>query len=356
MNRNLRRFFALFLSVVLVFGLTACGSNSSDTTQETTAGSIAGTTQNDSSVSYPVTVTDHLNRTVTITKAPERIVSGYYITTSLMIALGLQDKLVGVEAKADTRNIYSLAYNSSQIPSLPNVGTAKNFDLEGCVALNPDLVILPIKLKDSVEALEKLGITAIAVNPENQNKLSETITTVSTATNTVDKGTALNDYIQAAFADLENKLKNADTPSVYIASNSSFLSTAGPAMYQSFLAKQAGGSNVASTISDNYWANVSYEQILAWNPDYIFLAADASYTVESVLNDSNLAACNAVKNGHVYKLPNQWESIDSPVPAGFLGSFYMASVMHSDIVTLDSYKNLVIDFYKTFYGFTPDFK
>lgn len=356
MNRHLRRLFALCLSVILVFGLTACGLNSSDNSKETTADSMSGTTQDDTEVSYPVTVTDHLNRTVTITKAPERIVSGYYITTSLMIALGLQDKLAGVEAKADTRNIYSLSYNASEIPSLPNVGTAKNFDLEGCVALNPDLVILPIKLKDSVEALEKLGITVIAVNPENQQKLAETITMVSTAANTTARGTELNNYIQSAFADLEKKLKDTAAPSVYIASNSSFLSTAGPAMYQSFLMEQAGGSNVASSISDNYWANVSYEQILAWNPDYIFLAADASYTVESVLNDSNLADCNAVKNGHVYKLPNQWESIDSPVPASFLGSFYMASVLHSDIVTLDSYQNLVIDFYKTFYGFTPDFK
>ena len=29
--------------------------------------------------------------------------------------------------------------------------------------------------------------------------------------------------------------------------------------------------------------NVSYEQILAWNPDYIVIAADATYTVEDIL-------------------------------------------------------------------------
>ena len=51
-----------------------------------------------------------------------------------MIALGLDDKLVGVEAKADKRNIYKLS--APELTSLPSVGTAKEFDLEGCAALS----------------------------------------------------------------------------------------------------------------------------------------------------------------------------------------------------------------------------
>mgnify|MGYP000340960508 CR=1 FL=1 len=59
--------------------------------------------------SYPVTVTDQADRTVTIEKEPTKIVSGYYIPSSLLIALGLSDKVVGIEAKADKRPIYKLA-------------------------------------------------------------------------------------------------------------------------------------------------------------------------------------------------------------------------------------------------------
>ena len=36
---------------------------------------------------YPVTLTDHAGREVTIEDAPERLVSGYYISTSAVIAL-----------------------------------------------------------------------------------------------------------------------------------------------------------------------------------------------------------------------------------------------------------------------------
>ena len=50
--------------------------------------------------------------------------------------------------QADSRPIYSLA--APELLELPSVGTAKEFDLEGCAALEPDLVVLPLKLKEDV--------------------------------------------------------------------------------------------------------------------------------------------------------------------------------------------------------------
>ena len=124
-------------------------------------------------------------------------------------------------------------------------------------------------------------------------------------------------------------------------------------MYQNTLIENAGGVNVASEIDDSYWAEVSYEQILKWDPDYIILAADADYTVDDVLKDTNLADCKAVKNGNVYILPSDTEALDSPVPAGYLGSYYIASVIHSDIVSEEDFQTEAVNFYEKFYGFTP---
>ena len=95
------------------------------------------------------------------------------------------------------------------------------------------------------------------------------------------------------------------------------------------------------------------ERLLAWNPDYIIIAADATYSVDDVLNDANLADCNAVKNKKVVKLPGDIEAWDSPVPASFLGSIYIASVLHPEKVTKDFYEECVTKFYESFYGFTP---
>lgn len=353
---------AFVLAAAMALSLAACSSNAaSDSTTGAASSEAAATAEPEATpaaeeaaseeVSYPLTITDHLGREVTIEEQPKTLVSGYYITTSLMISLGLQDELVGVEAKAKSRNIYALS--APEIIDLPSVGSAKEFDLEGCAALQPDLVVVPVKLKDSIPAMEELGLTVLAVNPENQDLLFETIDMIAKATNTVAAGETLEYYISDALANLVDSLSGTEAPSVYLAGNSSLLETAGPAMYQSTLIENANGVNAAADVTDTYWAEVSYEQILAWNPDYIVLAADADYTVDSVLQDAALADCKAVQDGHVYQLPGDIEAVDSPVPASFLGSIYLASVLHPDCVTDADYQTAVTDFYSTFYGFTP---
>ena len=302
-----------------------------------------------SETSYPVTVTDQAGRQVTIESQPETLVSGYYITTSLLIALGLQDELVGIEAKADTRPIYALS--APELLELPSVGTAKEFDLEGCAALAPDLVILPLKLESAADSLAELGIPALLVNPEDQALLNEAVTLIGTATNTQARAQALLDFSAEQEQRLADTLAGAETPSVYLAGNSDFLSTAGDAMYQSDMIRMAGGVNAAAEITDTYWAEVSYEQVLAWDPDYIVLASDADYTVDDVLADPNLAGCAAVENGNVFQIPGDAEAWDSPVPGGILGAVWLSSVLHPDLCPEADSLAVIDEFYQTFYGF-----
>ena len=322
----MKRFLAMLLALSLALSLTVCVQ------------------------AEPVVLTDMAGREVSIEAVPERIVSGYYISTSTLIALGIQDKLVGIEAKADKRPIYKLSV--PELIELPNVGTAKEFNLEGCLALEPDLVILPLKLKNAAQTLEELGIPVLLVNPESQEQLMEMVALLGDATGTADRAGELADYIEAQEAALAELLADAGTPTVYLGGNSSLLSTAGQAMYQSDMIVRAGGVNVAAEIEDTYWVDISYEQLLAWDPEYIILASDASYPAEDVLADENLKDCTAVKNGNVYHLPADVESWDSPVPSGFLGSWWVASVLHGDLVTEADRDAVINEFYDTFYGFT----
>ena len=352
---------ALLLAAAMA--LTACGSTAAaSSTAASEAASVEATAAPEATatpeapaaetaVTYPLTVTDQLGREVTIEEEPKTLASGYYISTSLLIALGVQDELVGVEAKADKRNIYSLS--APEIQSLPSIGTAKEFDLEGCAALAPDLVIVPAKLKDSIPQMEEMGLTVLAVKPENQADLFGAIELLAQATNTVARGEELEMAIDSNLAALAEAVVATDAPSVYLAGNSSVLETAGPAMYQNTMIENANGTNAAS-VEDTYWAEVSYEQILDWNPDYIILASDAEYDVDSVLNDAALADCTAVKEGHVYQLPHAVEAVDSPIPASFLGSVYLASVLHPEQVTEEYYHAAADEFYGSFYGFTPE--
>lgn len=350
------RLAALFLAVAM--SVSACGNSSDNnaSTQNSSAASSEAATQATTAatteslkVTYPVTVTDQAGRTVTIEKEPTKLVSGYYISTSLLIALDLDDKMVGIEAKANKRPLYKLS--AKKIIDLPSVGTAKEFDLEGCIALQPDLVILPLKLKSAAESLEKVGIKAILVNPESEKLLDEMIEVVSTATNTKEKAKDLVSFIDDKKQVLANATKSEEAKTVYLAGNSSVLSTAGKNMYQSSMIAMAGGKNVAESIEDKSWAETSYEQILAWDPEYIIIAADAEYPVAEVLSNAALANCKAVKNGKVYKLPSDVEAWDSPVPSGILGSVWVANVLHPEAVSDKTAESIFEEFYERFYNF-----
>ena len=296
-----------------------------------------------------ISVVDQAGRTVLIKDEPQRIVSGYYITTSLLIALDLEDKIVGIENQGYKREIYSIS--APRLLDLPGLGTVKEFDIESCLALSPDLVILPLKLKSTAEKLESFGVNAIVVNPESQELVVQMIDLVGKATNTQDKANELIDFVFDKTNRLSFLLGNETKPTVYLAGNSNMLSTAGNAMYQSDMISLAGGQNVANEIDDTYWATISYEQLLAWNPEYIVIAAEANYTVQDVLNNPNVASCNAVKNGKVYKLPSKAEAWDSPVPGGILGAVWLSSILHPDKCSSAITNNIIDDFYETFYDF-----
>lgn len=302
---------------------------------------------------WPVTLTDQAGREVTLEAPAEKIVSGYYISTSACIALGLKDKLVGVEKKLI--NIYDLA--APEFANLPNVGSAKEFDLEGCLALEPDLVILPKKLKDAAETISGYGIPVLLVNPESQEDLVDMLSLIGQATGTQERSAALSGTYSVSaekLAGLCAGLTDADRPSVYLGGNGSILTTAPKDMYQADLIRLGGGANAGDTLDGDSWTEVSYEQILTMNPDVILLPSDASYTVDEVKGDPQLSSVTAVKDGAVYAMPNAFEAWDSPVPSCFLGSEWIMSVLHEDLFTLEDLRADAASFYQAFYGIEID--
>ncbi len=338
----MKKILSLLLVVAMTLSFAACAHTDGASTPISNQGS-------DPPGHYPLTVTDQAGRTITIEKEPQRLITAYYITTSLLIALDLEDRIVGIEKNPEKRAIYHLS--APELLALPQVGTAKELDMEAVVALKTDLLILPMKLKNAVPTLEKLGLTVLLVDPEDQQRLNGMIKLVGQATNRSDLAASLLDWIAQQQKFLADTLTDIHTPTVYLAGNSSMLKTAGDAMYQADMIRLAGGKNVAGQIPDTYWAEIDYEQLLAWDPDYIILAAEATYTVEDVLADPNLANCKAVVNGNVYRLPNQVEAWDSPVPGSMLGALWLANILHPDKLSDAESTARMNEFYETFYHF-----
>ena len=327
------RILSLLLAVCMLIGLAACAPAKE---LETTA----------------ITLVDQCARTVELDAPAQKVVSCYYVSSYAMMALGLSDRLVGIENKAASRPIYSMS--APQFLELPAVGTMKECNVELIASLTPDLVIMPKKLSESAETLAGLGIKVMLVNPENHKDLCGMIELIGKACGVSDKAQSLLSYYETQMAALEKMTENADKPTVYMGGNSSYLTAAPGAMYQSSLISLAGGTNVAAALEGNYWTEVSYETILAYNPDVIIIPSGADYTVEDIKNDAQLSALKAVKDGAIYAMPDGIEEWDSPIPSGILGAMWLTSILHPEKYAPAAFLADATAFYETFYGFTPD--
>ncbi len=347
--KRINKWLAMLLAVVMVLSFAACGK------EPTPAPQPEPTTD----VTYPVTVKDMAGREVTLEKQPERIVSGYYISSSACIALGLTDKMVGIEDKSAKRPIYKLA--APALIDLPNVGSAKAFDLEACIATEPDLVILPMKQKDTAQTLQEMGIATLLVLPESHEQLIEMFTLIGTATNTVKQAEKLISYYNtklSAVTELTRDIPDDEKPVVYLGSTSDILRTAPREMYQASLITTAGGKNAGDVLEGSSWTDIDNETFLTMNPDIIVIPTDnfavssPDYTAEDVMNNPTFSDVTAVKNGAVYQMPVGYEAWDSPVPSGILGTLWMLKTLHPELYPAEQFAADVNEFYTVFYGFS----
>lgn len=347
--KRINKWLAMLLAVVMVLSFAACGKEPTPAPQP----------EPTSDVTYPVTVKDMAGREVTLEKQPERIVSGYYISSSACIALGLTDKMVGIEDKSAKRPIYKLA--APALIDLPNVGSAKAFDLEACIATEPDLVILPMKQKDTAQTLQEMGIATLLVLPESHEQLIEMFTLIGTATNTVKQAEKLISYYNtklSAVTELTRDIPDDEKPVVYLGSTGDILRTAPREMYQASLITTAGGKNAGDVLEGSSWTDIDNETFLTMNPDIIVIPTDnfavssPDYTAEDVMNNPTFSDVTAVKNGAVYQMPVGYEAWDSPVPSGILGTLWMLKTLHPELYPAEQFAADVNEFYTVFYGFS----
>lgn len=295
-----------------------------------------------------VTVVDQLGREVELDGTPEKIVSSYYISTSLLINLGVQDKLVGIEAKAKTREMYKKV--AKELIDLPAVGTSKEINVEECANLNPDLVIIPTRLKEFIPKFEELKIPVIAIEPETLDQFKETVKLIGKAVGKEEKANKLVNYYDDTISKVKELNKNlTEKQNVYLAGSDSVLKTCTSKMYQNYMFEVCGGENVTKELTDGYWTTISVEELVKKNPDVIYMVGYASYSKDDILKDERLKGINAIKNNKVYVFPSTLEAWDYPTPSSMLGILWLENNLHPDLYSKEDYIKDAKEFYKEFY-------
>jgi iron complex transport system substrate-binding protein len=310
------RFRLLAFFALLIVAVTACGATVAPTSSATQQPSAAAV-----GPSFPTTVTDFQNRSVTVAKRPERIVSIGPSITEFLFALGAGPRVVGVDDFSD---------EPAAAIQIDKVGGIK-VNFEKVVSLKPDLV-LSVKFSDgTIEKLAGAGLLVLVVDPQSTGDVARTAILLGRSVGS-DGETMARD-IQKRVDDVRTKTAaSATKPRVYHeidASDPTKIFTVGPGSYIHDLIGIAGGRNIAAGASSSY-PQLSAEEILRSDPEIIVLAAaDYSAKPEQVAARAGWSVLSAVKNKRIVTIaPNL---INRPGPRVGEAAEAYAKLVHPEL-------------------------
>lgn len=299
-------------------------------------------------------VVDQLGRTVSIPARLDRIAALHHFGGKIVYALNQQDKLVeqaiyGKEAKA-------LSKLDSHFASLPGMIEGHDLNIEGLVALRPQVVfVYASNDRSEMQLLENAGISVIAIKGETLEQSFAAVELVAKVLNCPEKGRTyidecrrLLDMVQQRIADIPPDKR----PKVMFTGPRSIYSLATGEMLQTEILERAGATNVAKSVK-GFWADVSPEQIAVWNPDVIFLGSSLDiYDMEMIYQNGQFDTVKAVQRKQVYVFPSTIGWWDYPAPHCVLGVVWSAKTLYPERFSDVDILSIADTFYTRYIGYS----
>lgn len=268
-------------------------------------------------VSYPLTVKDCRGKTVKIAHEPKRIVALSPSNTEILFALGLGNKVVGVDTWSD----YPAAASKK-----PKVGDRKTSVVK-VISLKPDLVLAHGKLNDeTIRTLEKHKLKVIAVDPKNIDQVISDIKFIGRVTNREKKAAQIANRIISAKESVSNKTKHIrKKPRVLISIQPDPLWTAGPNTFIDEILDICKARNIAYDAKPGF--NQFSSEAAVWrNPEVIIgMTKGDKHAFGSGIWKNTAAA----KSKRVYEVDPA--SLVRPGPRLAEGIIQIARLIHPDV-------------------------
>ena len=221
-----KKFMAYIATVFLLIAsmlIAACGGPSE--TKKDTA-------QN----GKPIEITDVTGRTVTLKKPAERVVlqwsgaGGPFFTISALMGKDTPKVIAGMDTSLQQYRADMWKHFTTEMPELakiPEVGTVgdKNFNVEQVVALHPDVIFIPVDLKNQYESdakqkLDEAGVQTIYIDyhAENLEKHQKSIEAIGKALGKEERAAEISKFYTDHVTKVLDRVKtiNKSKPTVYL--------------------------------------------------------------------------------------------------------------------------------------------
>jgi iron complex transport system substrate-binding protein len=241
-----------------------------------------------------ITATDMTGREVTLASPATRIVALTAADCEILYALGAGGTLVGRGAYCDY---------PAEVLDVPSVESGYETNLEQIIALEPQLVLMNTmaQQKEQVEMLEAAGIAVAVSTASDIEGVYRSIQLIGALTGRDAEAAALAEDMRATFASLAER-QVSGTVYFEVSALQYGLWAAGKGTFLQEIADILGLQNVFADVDG--WAQVSQEQVISRNPDYIVTTTTDYGTkpspAEEILSRAGWESVTAVRNNAVF--------------------------------------------------------
>lgn len=280
------------------------------------------------------TITDEAGRRVRIAQPFRRIISLYGAHTENLLALGLDDQLVGVESGAGH-------------PNKPAGKTEFSYhdDPEKFLAFHPDLVLIRPMIDRGypqlVQRLSDHGIAVVSLQPGTVEEMYAYWQILGMLTGREQAALDMTAAFKTAVADFRSLTKDiASKKRVYFEAIHDKMKTFTPDSMAIFALQTAGGINIAADAGAVRGTNIAYygkERILAKAPEIDVYLAQAGPmnqpTVAMIETEPGYAIIAAVRQKEIYIIDEQ--IVSRPTPRLLIGIETIGKALYPDVFTAD---------------------
>ncbi|MBI9113099.1 ABC transporter substrate-binding protein [Maridesulfovibrio ferrireducens] len=299
------------------------------------------------------TVTDAVNRVVTVPESVEKIlITCYGGVTNQIVVLGAEDKIVG---QPSMKLFPQLLKMRPKLRAIPDAGKFDNINIEEIISLNPDMVFAGIISQKGNKKIEEVGFPLVTmfIGKARVNVMKDEFIRTGLILGKQEKAKALVAYWNEKLELVRKRVQTIPLNKrlrVYYTS-SDILHTEGRAWWTQDLLTMAGAVNVAESIDQAREATM--EKLIEWNPDVIVACRllGKKNRVENVLNNPQLKDIKAVENKRVYEFPIGAFWWNRPSPEAPLGVLWLTKTLYPELMADIDMKKETKYFFKTFFDY-----
>ena len=243
-------------------------------------------------IAETVRLTDAVGRAVEIAQPPQRIVPIFASNAELVAALGLADRIVGVE---------SYTRFPPELTQKPQVGGRLGFSVDAIVAQRPDLLIVtPARqaMHQLIDPMTRLGVPVVVFLARSVAEVMDNLRLVGRASGVPERGEAVAAALEARLA-IVAKDAPAARPRVAMITGrlgNGLVLIARADTYTGDAIVKAGGRHA---LERSVVAHVSPEAIVSADPD-VLLFAGTKADLDALVAQPGWRLARAVRDGRAY--------------------------------------------------------